>query len=330
MTIQNTSSIRRIEIDKTGAPDVMKLVTRELAGPEGDEVLVELSAIGVNLIDTYHRSGIYPIALPSGIGCEGAGRVAAIGEGVRDFAVGDRVAFALAMGSYAEAMVLPSSALVKTPDGVSDAQAAALLLKGMTVDYLFNDSFPLRGGETVLFHAAAGGVGLIACQWARHLGVELIGTASTEDKRALAIAHGAAACYDSASATLTQELRDHIGPGGFPVVYDSVGQATYELSLSLLAPLGYFVSFGNASGPITAVVPGQLAAAGSVYFTRPTLATHVARPGWMAQSAARVFDLVAQGVLQAEISATYRLDEAVKVHEDLEARRTSGSLIITP
>lgn len=330
MSAPNTRTIRRVEISAHGGPEVMSVISTPLAGPAAHEVMVELSAVGVNLIDTYHRKGVYPISLPSGLGCEGAGRVVATGDAVTEFSMGDRVAFVMAMGSYAEAINLPATSLVKIPDGVSDDQAAAILLKAMTVDYLFNESFPLKGGETILFHAAAGGVGLVACQWAHHLGVRLIGTASTDEKMALARDNGAAECVSSVSKNLGEELRLLAPDAGFPVIYDSIGQATYSLSLSLLAPLGYFVSFGNASGAIESVSPGQLAAAGSVYFTRPTLATHIARPAWMARSAARVFELMRAGVLRAEIHQTYGLDEVVRMHQDLEARTTAGSLLVKP
>ena len=243
--------------------------------------------------------------------------------------MGDRVAFAMAMGAYAESIVLPRASLVRVPADVSDEQAAAVLLKAMTVDYLFNDTFPLKGGERVLFHAAAGGVGLIACQWAKHIGVELIGTASTQEKCELAESHGASHCYLSDTPDLPDNLREH-APQGYPVVYDSVGKSTYRLSLGLLAPLGTFVSFGNASGPIDAVVPGELALGGSLYFTRPTLATHMARPGWMQASADRIFGLIASGALTVEINQRYALEDVVLAHKDLEGRLTTGSSLLIP
>ncbi len=323
-------NINRVKITEFGGPEVMQLVSEPCPEPQAGEVRVKLTAIGVNLIDTYHRTGLYPLPLPSGLGCEGAGVIDAIGQGVETLAIGDRVGFCMAMGAYSEAIVLPQTSLVKIPDNVTDAQAAAVLLKGMTVDYLFNETFALHGGETILFHAAAGGVGLLACQWAKHLGVTLIGTASTEAKCDMARAHGAAQCFIADDATLGDKLAQQTGGKGFPVVYDSVGQATYELSLRALAPLGTFVSFGNASGPITAVSPAALAAAGSVYFTRPTLATHIARPAWMQESADRLFDLMARNILNVEINQTYRLDNVAQAHRDLEARVTTGCSIILP
>lgn len=322
-------TIRAVRVEACGAAEQMTVQNVPEPLPGGGEVRVRMSACGINLIDTYHRSGLYPLSLPTGLGCEGAGVVDAVGEGVDDLEVGERVAFAMAMGAYAEATVLPRASLVRIPSAVSDEQAAAVLLKAMTVDYLFNETFPLEGGETVLFHAAAGGVGLIACQWAKHLGVELIGTASTEDKCNLAVRHGASHCYLSGDPELADKLRQH-APKGYPVVYDSVGRSTYRLSLGQLAPLGTFVSFGNASGPIEAVAPGELALSGSLYFTRPTLATHMARPGWMQASADRIFGLISAGALSVEINQRYPLEDVVKAHNELEGRLTTGSSILIP
>lgn len=322
--------MKSIMIEQTGGPEVMQVVNAPMPSPGAGDVLVKLSAIGINLIDTYHRSGLYPLPLPSGLGCEGAGVVEAIGGGVTDFAIGERVGFSMAIGAYAEAIVLPAPALVKIPDAVSDAQAAAVLLKGMTVDYLFNDTFPLKGGEQILFHAAAGGVGLLACQWARHLGVDLIGTASTEKKCDLAVHHGASQCLRSGHPDLPEKLQQVTGNRGFPVIYDSVGQDTYQLSLHALAARGMLVSFGNASGAIAGVNPADLAAAGSVYFTRPTLGTYLAEPGWMQDSAKRIFDLIARGVLQIEINQTYAFKDVAQAHRDLESRATTGCSILLP
>ena len=323
------NSIKAIEIEAFGGPENMQLVDKPVPVPGPGEVRVRLAAIGVNLIDTYHRTGLYPVPLPSGLGVEGAGEVEAVGEGV-DLPVGTRVALTMALGAYAEAIVLPAAALITLPNSVDFEQAAAVLLKGMTVDYLFTDTFPLDGGETVLFHAAAGGVGLIACQWARHIGVNLIGTASTDEKCALAESHGAKKCVLSDAENLAETLKALAPDGGFPAVYDSVGKDTYHLGLEVLAPLGTFASFGNASGAIEAVSPQDLAANGSLNFTRPTLATYMGIPGWMQQSSAKVFKLVEDGVLSVEINQRYRLGEAQRVHEDLEARATTGCSIITP
>ena len=322
-------TMKAVRVDVCGAPEQMSVKDVPTPQPGPGEVRIKLKACGINLIDTYHRSGLYPLALPTGLGCEGAGVVDALGEGVDDLSEGDRVGFAMGLGAYAEAIVLPRGALVKIPAGVSDEEAAAVLLKAMTVDYLFNDTFPLQGGETVLFHAAAGGVGLIACQWAKHKGVKLIGTASTQAKCELAVRHGAESCLLTDDPELSEKLRVQ-SPGGFPVVYDSVGRSTYRLSLGVLAPLGTFVSFGNASGPIDAVVPGELALSGSLYFTRPTLATHMARPGWMQASADRIFNLIEGGHLSVDVNQRYALSDVVSAHQDLEGRRTTGSSVLIP
>ena len=322
-------TMKAVRVDICGAPEQMSVKNVPTPQPGPGEVRIKLKACGINLIDTYHRSGLYPLALPTGLGCEGAGLVDALGEGVDDLREGDRVGFAMGLGAYAEAIVLPRGALVKIPAGVTDEEAAAVLLKAMTVDYLFNDTFPLQGGETVLFHAAAGGVGLIACQWAKHKGVKLIGTASTQAKCELAVRHGAESCLLTDDPELSEKLRVQ-SPGGFPVVYDSVGRSTYRLSLGVLAPLGTFVSFGNASGPIDAVVPGELALSGSLYFTRPTLATHMARPGWMQASADRIFNLIEGGHLSVDVNQRYALSDVVSAHQDLEGRRTTGSSVLIP
>lgn len=322
-------TMKAVRVDICGAPEQMSVKDVPTPQPGPGEVRIKLKACGINLIDTYHRSGLYPLALPTGLGCEGAGLVDALGEGVDDLREGDRVGFAMGLGAYAEAIVLPRGALVKIPAGVTDEEAAAVLLKAMTVDYLFNDTFPLQGGETVLFHAAAGGVGLIACQWAKHKGVKLIGTASTQAKCELAVRHGAESCLLTDDPELSEKLRVQ-SPGGFPVVYDSVGRSTYRLSLGVLAPLGTFVSFGNASGPIDAVVPGELALSGSLYFTRPTLATHMARPGWMQASADRIFNLIEGGHLSVDVNQRYALSDVVSAHQDLEGRRTTGSSVLIP
>lgn len=321
--------MKAVEITAFGGPEAMQIVDKQIPTPGPGEVCVRLHVIGVNLIDTYHRSGLYPLPLPSGLGVEGAGEVEAVGDGV-DMKIGTRVAFTMALGAYAEAITMPAAALIEVPDTVSLEQAAAVLLKGMTVDYLFNDTFPLSGGETVLFHAAAGGVGLIACQWARHIGVKLIGTASTKDKCALAVSHGAHDCVLSGTDDVADRLKELAPTGGFPVVYDSVGKDTYRLALNVLAPLGTLASFGNASGAIEAVSPQDLAAHGSLKFTRPTLGTYMAIPGWMQQSAAQVMQFVDDGVLSVEINQRYALDEIVQAHRDLEARKTTGCSIILP
>ena len=321
--------IKAIEITEFGGPEKLTLIERACPAPAAGELRVRLTAIGINMADTYQRTGLYPVQLPAGMGNEGAGIVEAVGDDVSDIKPGDRVAFVTGQGAYAEAIILPAGAVVRLPDDIEDAQAAAILLKAMTVDYLFNDTFPLHGGETVLFHAAAGGVGLIACQWARHLGVSLIGTASTQEKCTRAIHHGAEACLILESENIADEL-NAASNGGFRVIYDSVGKSTYELSLHALAPFGTLVSFGNASGPIEAVSPAALASLGSLYFTRPTLFTFLMQPGWMQKSADKIFALMQQGILHAEINQRYRLEDVQRAHEELEGRKTTGCSIILP
>ena len=321
--------IKAIEITEFGGPEKLTLIERACPAPASGELRVRLTAIGINMADTYQRTGLYPVQLPAGMGNEGAGIVEAVGDDVSDIKLGDRVGFVTGQGAYAEAIILPASAVVRLPDDIEDEQAAAILLKAMTVDYLFNDTFPLNGGETVLFHAAAGGVGLIACQWSRHLDVSLIGTASTQEKCARAIHHGAAACLILESEGIADDL-NAASNGGFSVIYDSVGKSTYELSLNALAPFGTLVSFGNASGPIEAVSPAALASLGSLYFTRPTLFTFLMQPGWMQKSADKIFSLMQRGILHAEINQRYRLKDVQQAHEELEGRKTIGCSIILP
>jgi NADPH:quinone reductase len=246
------------------------------------------------------------------------------------FKIGDRAAFSMGIGAYAEAMNLLEMQLVPIQDGVSDAQAASVLLKGMTVEFLFHHTYPLHGGETILFHAAAGGVGLLACQWARDIGVHLIGTASTQEKCDLAMQNGAAASFISDDPQLPALLREASGGEGFPVVYDSVGKASFQTSLEALKPFGMFVSFGNASGPVDPIAPSLLAAHGSLYFTRPTLATYVADITRMQVSAQKVFDKVVTGKLSVQINQTYALSDIQQAHRDLEARKTTGCSVIIP
>ena len=333
-----TETIKSIQLETHGSPDVLQLVDIECPVPKPGEARVRLTAIGINMAETYQRNGLYPLALPGGIGSEGAGVVEALGEdivgdiggGESNIRVGDRVAFVMASGAYAEAITIDANLLVKIPDGISDEDAAAILLKGMTIDYLFNDTFPVKSGDRILFHAAAGALGIVACQWAKHLGVSLIGTAGTPEKCARAKMHGADDCFVLGAADIEDKLRTTTNGRGFGVVYDSVGKASYHLSLKLLAPFGTFVSFGNASGPIDAVSPADLTAHGSLYFTRPTLFTYLAQPGWMKNSAEKIFSMVLDGAIKAEINQRYALADAAQAHSDLEARKTVGSSLILP
>ena len=312
-----------IRISHTGGPEVMTLRSVDLPDPGPSEVRIRHTAIGVNFIDTYHRSGLYPVPLPSGIGLEAAGIIETVGEGVTHLRAGDRVA-------YAEAVNAPAHRVTAIPDTVSDEQAAALMLKGMTVRYLFKDTYPLKSGDTVLFHAAAGGVGQIACQWARDLGVTLIATAGSDEKCAIAQELGAAHVINYSTEDVVARVRDITSGTGVQVVYDGVGKATFAMSLDCLASRGLMVSFGNASGPVTGVDLGLLTQKGSIYITRPSLMHYVASNEDLAANTADVFDALARGAISTSINQRYALNEAVKAHEDLEARRTTGASILIP
>lgn len=322
--------VKAIRFHKTGGPEVMQWEDVEVGAPGPGQVRLKATAIGLNYLDTYHRTGLYPLPLPSGIGMEGAGVITALGEGVSGFAVGDRVAYASILGSYAEERLAPADKLVKLPDSVSDNVAAAIMLKGMTAEYLLLRTFKVKPGDTILWHAAAGGVGLIACQWAKHLGATVIGTVGSDEKAALAKAHGCDHVINYSTENFVERVKEITGGKGVPVVYDSVGKSTWPASLDCLQPLGMMVSFGNASGPIPPVEAGLLSAKGSLFFTRPTLMTYVARREWLEASAAALFDVVGKGIVKIEINQTYALKDAVQAHIDLEARKTTGSTILLP
>ncbi len=321
---------RAVEVTVAGGPEVMQLVDRDLPDPGPGQVRVANRAIGLNYIDTYHRSGLYPLPLPSGIGLEGAGVVQAVGED-GEFQVGDRVAYCAAtIGAYAEAVNLPAERVVPIPDGVDFDTAAAVLLKGATVEYLLQRLFTLRPGHRTLFHAAAGGVGLLFGQWAAALGAEVIGTVSTEGKRELALAHGYSHCLLSGEHGWVDEVRRLTDGEMLPVVYDGVGAATFYQSLDCLAPRGLMVSFGNASGSPPALDLQQLSQRGSLFITRPTLFSYVATREDMRACAAAVFDRVLDGTLRVEIAQRYPLVEVQRAHAELEARRTVGSSLLIP
>ena len=320
---------RVVRLHEHGGPDVLRLEEIEVRDPGHGEARVRHSAIGVNFRDIYDRTGLYPLPLPSGIGVEAAGMVEAVGPGVTDLSVGDRVAsFSEPFGAYATARCFPADRLVPIPNGVTDEDAAAVLLKGLTVWFLFRRVRELRSGETILFHAAAGGVGLIACQWARHLGARLIGTAGSREKADAALAHGAAEMvgYQDVPARV-RELTDG---SGVPVVYDSVGRDTWIASLDSLAPRGLMVSFGNASGPVEGVRLLDLASRGSLYATRPRLGDYTASKEEFRAGASELFDLVLRGAIRATIGRRFPLAEAVDAHRALEARETTGSTILIP
>ncbi|MEL3888709.1 quinone oxidoreductase [Ferrovibrio sp. MS7] len=322
--------VKAIRIHKTGGPDVMQWDDVEVGKPGPGQVRIKSTAVGLNYIDTYHRSGLYPLPLPAGIGMEGAGVVTELGEGVTGLKVGDRVAYGSILGAYAEERVVPADKLVKLTDGVSDKVAAAIMLKGMTAEYLLLRTFKVKPGDTILWHAAAGGVGLIACQWAKHLGATVIGTVGSDEKAALAKAHGCDHVINYSKENFVERVKEITKGAGVPVVYDSVGKSTWPASLDCLQPLGMMVSFGNASGPIPPVEAGMLSAKGSLFFTRPTLMTYTARRDWLEASAAALFDVVAKGIVKIEINQTYALKDAVQAHIDLEGRKTTGSTVLLP
>ncbi len=320
-----------VRFHSPGAPDVLKAEHVALAAPAAGQVLLRQTAVGINFLDTYQRSGAYPMAMPSGAGNEAAGIVEAVGSGVADFKAGDRVAYAGGdPGAYASHRLYPAARLVKLPAAVSDEAAAALMLKGMTTEYLLERCAPVKSGQYALMYAAAGGVGLVAGQWARELGIKLIGVAGGADKCNLAREHGYAAVIDRNSEDILARVKEITGGAGVPVVYDSVGKATFETTLKCLAPRGVFVSFGATSGLPPPVEAPMLQKLGSLYFTRPTLQTYAASRADLEHSAGRLFAMVAKGAVKPHIGARYKLADAAQAHTDLEAGRTSGSSLLIP
>lgn len=323
--------VHAIRIHEYGGPEQLKWDEVQVGEPGPGEIRVKHHAIGLNYIDTYQRTGLYKLAsLPAVLGMEGAGEVQAVGTGVTDLSVGDRVAYANPMGSYSEERLMPANRAVPLPDSISYDQAAAMMLQGMTVRYLLRQTFIVGPETTLLFHAAAGGVGLIACQWAKHLGATVIGTAGSDEKCELAKAHGATHCINYRTEDFVERVKELTGGKGCDVVYDSIGQDTYPKSLDCLKPLGLFVTFGNASGPIKNFDVGMLAAKGSLYVTRPTLATYTASREDLLANAKDLFDVVSSGAVKIEVNQTYPLKEVAQAHRDLEARKTTGSTIIKP
>lgn len=320
-----------VRIHETGGPDVLRWEEVAVGEPGPGQVRVRHTAIGVNFIDTYHRTGLYPLPLPTGLGSEGAGVVEAVGPGVTVVQPGDRVAYAGGpVGSYCEVRVMPADRLVKVPDGVTDQQAAAVMLKGMTVQYLIRRTYKVQPGETVLFHAAAGGVGLLACQWLKSLGATVIGTVGSDEKAELAKAHGCDHVIVYTREDFPKRVRELTSGAGVPVVYDSVGKSTFPASLDCLKPLGLFVSFGNASGPVSAFELGLLTQKGSLYVTRPTLATYTATRADLEATANELFDVIRSGAVKVTVNHTYPLKDAFQVHRDLEGRKTTGSVVMIP
>jgi NADPH2:quinone reductase len=322
---------RAIRIHQTGGPDVLQWEDVEVGEPGEGQARVRHTAIGVNFIDTYHRSGLYSLPLPSGIGSEGAGVVEKVGPGVTVVQPGDRVAYAGGPpGSYSEVRLMPAERLVKIPEGISDQQAAAMMLKGMTVQYLIRRTYKVQSGDTVLFHAAAGGVGLIACQWLKVLGATVIGTVGSDEKAQLARAHGCDHPIVYTREDFAKRVRELTAGRGVPVVYDSVGRSTFAGSLDCLQPLGLMVSFGNASGPVPPFEVSVLTQKGSLYLTRPTLATYTASRADLEATAKDLFDVVLSGKVKIEVRHTYALKDARQAHRDLEARKSTGSIVLLP
>jgi NADPH2:quinone reductase len=318
-----------VRIHKHGGPEALKVEEIPLPTPKAGEVRLRQTAIGLNFIDTYQRSGLYPMDLPATMGTEAAGIVDAVGRGVKGVKEGDRVAYGGVAGAYADVRTIAADRVVKLPKWIKDEQAAAMMLKGMTAEYLIRRTYRVKKGETVVFHAAAGGVGLIACQWLRKLGVTVIGTVGSEAKAKLAKRNGCRHTVLYKKEKLPKRVREITKGAGVPVVYDSVGASTFEQSLDCLAPFGLFVSFGNASGPAPAVNPGLLAQKGSLYFTRPTLFTYTASREDLQKSARALFGAVKDGV-KIHIGQTYKLKDAAKAHRALEGRRTTGSTVLIP
>lgn len=316
-------------IEAHGGPEQFKLVDIDLGDPGQGEVRIAHKAVGLNFIDVYQRTGLYPMQLPHAMGMEAAGIVEAIGEGVTHLKVGDRVAYASQPpGAYAQARVMPAAQVCPLPDGISFEEGAAMMLKGMTVEYLFHRTTPLKSGDTVLFHAAAGGVGLLACQWARSEGITLIGTAGTDEKCQLALAHGATHCINYRTADWAAEVRKLTDGKGVDVVMDAVGKDTFEGSLNSLKPLGMMICFGNASGPVPPLDIGVLGKKGSLKITRPTIFTHIGDHATCQAMAKHLGDKVLSGDVKIVIGQRFALKDVAKAHEALEARQTTGSTIL--
>lgn len=323
---------KAIRIHENGGPEVLRWEDVEVGLPGPGEAKLRHTAVGLNYIDVYHRTGLYPLpGLPAVPGMEGAGIVEAVGEGVTEVAVGDRVAYAgLPPGAYAEERLIPAHRLIRLPDSITDLQAAGMMLQGMTAQYLLRSTCRVQAGESILVHAAAGGVGLIACQWGKHLGATVIGTVGSEEKAELAKAHGCDHTILYREEDIAERVKVFTGGAGVSVVYDSVGKNTFTASLDSLRPMGLLVSFGNASGPVPPFEPGILAQKGSLFFTRPTLMTYTAKREDLVDSAQELFEVVQSGAVKIEVNQTYPLKDAAQAHRDLEARLTTGATVLVP
>ena len=321
---------KAVRYHKQGGPEVLVYEDVQVAEPGQGQARIRHTAVGVNFVDTYQRSGLYPMNLPMVAGNEGAGVVEAVGAGVTDLKKGDRVTYTGLPGSYCEERVVPADRLVKLPDGISEEMAASMLLKGLTVHYLIFSTYPVKKGETVLWHAAAGGVGLIALQWLKALGVNTIATAGSDDKCQLAKSHGATHVINYSKEDWVKKVKELTDGKGVPVVYDGVGKSTWDGSLDCLRPRGLMVSFGNASGAVPPVNLGILSTKGSLFVTRPTLATHIASRGDLVERSNALFDAVKSGKVKIETTKRYKLAEAAQAHRDLEGRKTTGSIVLIP
>ena len=320
-----------IQVHEPGGPEVMKWEAVDVGDPGPGELRLRHTAVGLNFIDVYFRTGLYPApASPFVPGMEGAGEVVAVGSGVSGLKVGDRVAYAPVLGAYAEERLIPAEKVVKIPEGVDDRTAAAMMLQGMTAEYLLRRTYEVKKGDTILFHAAAGGVGLIACQWAKHLGATVIGTVGNEEKAALAAAHGCDHPIIYSQEDFVARVKEITGGEGVPVVYDSVGKDTLMKSLDCLRPRGLLASFGQSSGSVDPFDIGLLAGKGSLYVTRPTLMTYAASRADLELSANALFDVVAKGAVKISVNQTFALADAAKAHEALEGRKTTGSTVLLP
>jgi NADPH2:quinone reductase len=323
--------VKAQRIHQPGGPEAMSWDDIDVRPPGPGEVLLRQTAVGLNYIDTYQRSGLYPLPeLPAVIGMEGAGVVEAVGPAVNHVKAGDRVAYCMEVGAYAEQRLIDAGRLVVLPDAITDQQAASMMLKGLTAHYLLHTTYPVKRGEIILVHAAAGGVGLILCQWAKHLGVNVIGTVGSEAKAKLAKAYGCDYPIVYTSENFVEQVKDFSGSQGVRVVYDSVGKDTFEGSLDCLRPRGLFVTFGQSSGKIAPFDTGILAAKGSLFVTRPGLATHIAARADLEARARDLFEVVGDGAVKIEVRQTYALGDAVQAHRDLEGRRTTGSTVLLP
>ncbi len=322
--------VHAIRVHQTGGPEVLTWESAEVGDPGPGQVRLKQHAVGVNYIDTYQRSGLYKLPLPLVPGNEGAGEVAAVGPGVTEFRVGDRGAYAGAVGGYAEERLMPAERLVKLPDAIDYTTAAAMMLQGMTVRYLLRQTYKVVPGTVMLLHAAAGGIGLIAAQWARHLGATVIGTAGSDEKCRLAREAGCTHVINYKTEDFVKRTKELTGGQGVDVVYDGVGKDTYPASLDCLKPMGLFVSFGNASGAVQNFDLLALMNKGSLYATRPTLQTYVAKRADLVANATELFDVVSKGIVKINVNHTYPLKDAAQAHRDLEGRKTTGSIVLLP